>query len=244
MQKENDCGKLYEKIVTLAFVCRAATCFASEVTVGVLLGSKQTSISQGEKGIFSRLVKTVLLQEQKIEAFPRAAESLPDGGWRNVECTDIPRPGTYFIPSDAYNTVLDSGLSLVACGDDTQPVLVALQMKEHASPTEAITKMFSVGGRARRAVQMTWMGTHELVSQCLEQQDMIFVAVTPNPVENVTLAPWLVANHSKSKAGFTCHEVLVTNSDIRKWSPMVAFSACDARVLQMAELNPKPAASL
>ena len=91
---------------------------------------------------------------------------------------------------------------------------------------------------------MTWMGTHELVSQCLEQQDMIFVAVTPNPVENVTLAPWLVANHSKSKAGFTCHEVLVTNSDIRKWSPMVAFSACDARVLQMAELNPKPAASL
>ncbi len=243
MPKE-DSGKLYEKIVTLAFVCRAATCFDPEVTVGELLGSKQTSVSQGEKGVFSRLVKTLLLEQQKIEAFPRAAERLPGGGgWRNVECTGTPRPGTYFIPSDPYNTVLDSGLSLLPNKGDTKPVLVALQMKELAHPTETITNMFSDDGRASRGRQMEWGGTHQLVSQCLDQQDMVLVAVTPNPVENVTLAPWLVANHSNRNAGFTCHEVLVTNADIRKWSPMAAFSACDARVLQMAEMNSQAASS-
>jgi hypothetical protein len=139
--------------------------------------------------------------------------------------------------------VLDSGLSLLPNKGDTKPVLVALQMKELAHPTETITNMFSDDGRASRGRQMEWGGTHQLVSQCLDQQDMVLVAVTPNPVENVTLAPWLVANHSNRNAGFTCHEVLVTNADIRKWSPMAAFSACDARVLQMAEMNSQAASS-
>jgi hypothetical protein len=117
-------------------------------------------------------------------------------------------------------------------------------MKEVMSSTSTISSLFSDDGRANRITQMTWRNTHTFVSQCLDEQDMALVAVTPNVVnEKVTPAQWHVRNASQGKASFACHEVLVTNSDIAKWSPMVAFSACDARVLYAEPPDPSPAAS-
>jgi hypothetical protein len=240
--KEQDRGKLYEKIVTLAFVCRAATCFEPRVTVGELLGL--TRVSQSGNGVFSKYVKTALLEEQVVKVFPRAAK-YKDGKWQNDECdeADIPLPGKYFIPTHTHNTVLDSGLSLEPFEAHTKPVLVALQMEEVKS-TSTISSLFSDAGRDNRIKQMTWRKTHKMISQFLDEQDMVFVVVTPNVVnQEVTPAQWHVPKACKEKASFTCHEVLVTNSDIAKWSPMVAFSACDARALYAEPPDPSLAAS-
>ena len=246
--KSNANGKLYAKIVTLAFVCRVATCFASEFTVGELLGSNRTSCQEKYGGIDSRPLATVLLEKQNMDAFPRAAEKITSEGdpttidWRNVECSDVPHIGKYFIPNDTHNTVLDSGLSLRSSISGAKPVLVAFKMKEET------TEMFSFAGRERRVKMMTWRGPHRHVSKCLDQQDMVLVAVTPNSLP-ATLATWYITKYQVSSVakfrddrheGFSCHEALVTTSDIRQWSPMVAYSACEARALQTAGSTKSP----
>jgi hypothetical protein len=250
---QSESGKLYKKVVTKAFVCRLTTCFSPQdgVAIGDLFptnsdkfpvsssegattsGKKDGPMSSSKKGptssgkgLFSECIVPSLLPEKAIACFPRAYQA--DVG-RNVECPKMPvEPDFFAIFTDRYALSNDSLLSMrkhkVPAKGGTTAVAVGLQMKEH--------KSFSLG------TLVDWQGKRELhlngrfsarnVSAFLATRDFISVLVTPNGIvgANPKSSEIKVAGRT-----ITVHEAFVTHEEIRKWCPMVAYSGCDARVL-------------
>jgi hypothetical protein len=217
-------GKLYEEVVTLAFVCRIGTCF-NEQSVGDVLGCATDG-----SGVFDQLVERSVLEERTaIACFPRAAEKRADESWRNVACSTMPGPEAapwFSIPTDSHNLVLDSLITLPRRGDGKR-VSLAIQCREHAATSTS--ELLTPAARNKRRKHFEWLPDAN-VEAFLLKHDVVFVAVTPNALRDV-------AGKRQSPAtwtahGQTCYEAACTHADIRGWSPTVAYSGCDARVLQ------------
>ena len=181
---------------------------------------------------FDKRVSAEVLPETAVDCFPRAAHQpkTPDvakalgvgvGEWYNKECSSIPDTPFFAIPSDRYNLLLDGVLSLgpTAPAERGGPV-VALQCKEWEDPLWTKFRQQRVEHMSARHRRTT-----EEVRRFLSGRPFVHVLVTPNPPHSGSPTPWRLGDSE-------CHEALVTHDDVRRWCPMVAYSAYDARVLQ------------
>jgi hypothetical protein len=205
-------GKLYERIILAAFRCRALTMDTSrEVTVAEFIEASQRTdgpLWQAPLSAFDRLPAPAVC------AFPRAA---------NTACSAMPTVVPFATQlTHASNASFDSLLCLpVKAGPSLKAVVIGVQNKEWCSlaPYDAESE------RKKRVRNMTWTGdaTGARVKRFLNDKGLIHLLATPN-TKMLPLATWKA--HGKVH-----HEAVVTHDDIRKWSPMVAYSGCDARVL-------------
>ena len=68
------------------------------------------------------------------------------------------------------------------------------------------------------------------MKEFLKNRYFVHICVTPNavPVDGL-LQPWTLPGVAHS-----LHEAVLTREDVGRWCPMVAHSACDARVAQFS----------
>jgi hypothetical protein len=217
--KGSESGKLYERVVTQALVCRLATCFNSTIVLKTLLPNN----SGGE--VFESEIPATL--EENITCFPRAAEKLLSNTklYRNEECPKMPDNPFFTLFTDPYTTVHDSMISVSS--NRHKGVAIGIQIKEWKNN---INKENVESFRKHRLMHMEWdqLPTSANVS-FLNTYEYVFVIVSPNKItEDVKpQSSQIVVNG----ATFALHEAFLTHDDIREWSPMVAYSGCDARVL-------------
>ena len=231
-------GKLYEKIIMQMLVCRVAASFANTTPLSELIGKPYND------PIFDAdVVVRACSEEKKIKAFPRAAELMADGKWRNVACSKMPTPqGAPWHCSeslDSHNTVVDGLLTLplAASVNGKKSVCIGVQNKEHENADEAV-RSFRMNKRNSvvdgRPVHLDWGPNNEgVVGKFLDPHHFVHTLVTPNAPPTGSMKAFDI------RSGRTLHEALITHEDIRRYCPMVAYSACDARVLQ--EVIPKVA---
>ena len=142
----------------------------------------------------------------------------------------------FAVMSDPFNTCVDSLITLHPT-DGKKKVCLMLQFKEHQAGCAQGNPPLSKLGRESRTKMFEWRGTtHATVKAFLDEHDVVFVHVSPNdpPVDerdSTCGKPMTWMAHGKQR-----FEAVVTNEDIRRWSPTVAYSACDAHVLAMSEL--------
>eukprot|EP00760_Papus_ankaliazontas_P014754 PhM_4_TR16142/c0_g1_i9/m.31827 len=241
-EAKNDCGKLYEKVTLLALACRIATSPDALVPLSKLVGKYSCSErSEGEENFFDTLVDCEATPQptkfkEETFVFPRAAFKDPTTGkWDNTDCSKMPplAAAPWFSDSShvhKYNVVID-GLLVLKTADGTTGVALGLQNKEVARPADVLTKF-----REHRVTHLEWRGkSRDRISNFLGHHTFVHVLVTPNEPEGFTPGTFEVFKGTKGET--TCYEALITHEDIRRWSPMVAYSGCDARVLQIKNSN-------
>jgi len=140
--------------------------------------------------------------------------------------------------TDEHSLVLDSMLALPIypappLKQGVSHVAFGFQNKEHTAQTlKGFPPVLTDEDRGRHLLQMKGgpkqdKVTSRNVNKFLATNEFVHVLMTPNEPTNLTpTAKW------NELAGRDCHEAIVTNKDIEAWSPMAAFSACDARVLE------------
>jgi hypothetical protein len=234
-------GKLYEKVMTLALVCRLATCYKKSIRLGDLFPT------HGEGTIFDASIAAgYCLDERQIECFPRAAELLKTGGWRNVECPVMPKTGLqqadpdYFsIFSDRYALVFDSLMSIrtpaaaPAAPAFKPSVTIGLQFNELKDPQweDLISNAKEQGKR-----HLGWENerTKNNVSAFLGVHDLISVIVSPvSPQQDLQGLKGLLTPMQVDVNGqeHVVHFAVLHRDDVLTWCPMVAYSGCDTHAL-------------
>ena len=231
-------GKLYEGIIHALYAVRVMTCPTTQVGVVKLLGGRPDA-RLAAQNIYCEV--RCDLPRKVIEVVPRCAadraEALKDPPTherRQVErpsakphdvyvCKQLPgvddAPWTCFETLHSYNNVLDSAIVLrvIPHGDGTKKaVCLAFQNEECVTPADALAKFRCLWNEF-----MLEGGDH--FARFLAAHQFVHVLVTPNPP-------------GATGAGFSpCptvgNEVFVSNDEIRKFCPTVAYSGCDARVL-------------
>ena len=110
---------------------------------------------------------------------------------------------------------------------DLKCITLAIQCKEYSESSAAGADLFSPSNRNSRQQHFEWKtdGTGATVKMSVEQHDLVFLVVSPNTFSAGQVpATWTVY-------GQECYEAVWSHEDVRAWSPTVAYSACDARVL-------------
>jgi hypothetical protein len=176
---------------------------------------------------------------RKIDCFPCAGMTMAGmtkTGEGHCKSDEIAAKDSVWgaIMEQPFNNVVDSLLVLPYANPVAgQPKYVALglQNKECRDAGEAFKNTF---GAEKSKLRDLSMKSNAAVETFLEDHDFVHVLVTPNAIlPKDKLKTWSV--HGK-----TLHEATLTHADIREWSPMVAYSGCDARVLQLSDdpVNP------
>ena len=228
-----EAGKLYERVVTLALACRVALAQpGSTMTVSELLYGSDLQAPH----LAMLVTIPSIMPELQLPCFPRASGKDSSGQWVNVECPQMPqRNDAWFaVYSEPHALLHDAGLHLPS-GGPHRSVNLQLQMKEWQ-----LTRLNEAIGNFQRegAVEthFKWKGTKNTAFRFLDGCDLVRVLVTPNGPEEgfqPLAARILEADVAGQTQRFTVFEALLTHKDVRGWSPMVAYSGCDARVLQM-----------
>ena len=149
MHDRTDSGKLYERIILQAMICRAATSRSSTLTVRELLGYPPPTTHQGvninEKLLSTEVIRPTAesLRKVAIEAFPLASNK-NEKETVNVPCSRMPAKSKVPWYTDAnalhkYNCVVDSMLCLKVAGKtDKHSVTIGFQSKEHKEANAAV----------------------------------------------------------------------------------------------------------
>eukprot|EP00760_Papus_ankaliazontas_P007442 PhM_4_TR13349/c0_g2_i1/m.69220 len=226
---EDDSRKLYEKVMLLALACRVATSSEPFVPLRELVGKNSCST------FFDTLVDCRATPEPKFKeerfAFPCATFlELVNGKHEcvHVDCSKMPplADAPWFSNSSNVHNVVIDGLLVLKTADGKRGVALGLQNKEVARPDADALKTF----RDERLTHLEWRGKPKnRIKKFLSHHTFVHVLVTPNePTEGLTLEDFKVEQKGAVKTR-TCYEALITHNDIRRWSPMVAYSGCDAR---------------
>jgi len=114
-------GKLYERVITKALACRFATAPTDHKPADTF----------ERCGLPDCVIRPCpSLQPRVIECFPRAAEQLLSGAWRNEHCSVMPTAATgpfFTVFTDSHTLVNDGMITLdSSCGR----LAIGLQMKE------------------------------------------------------------------------------------------------------------------
>jgi len=230
-------GKNYEKAVQLGFVCRALLCEEENIALGEFLGVRSSSNEFLRKSI--RLGKGLSLDQEDIAAFPCAK-----GSGVIESCSELPGGGCWYSNPDkmnANNLAFDNLLTLrFSDGSGGIGLGLGLQNKEYQRSSlkakrselshEAFVESF--------ATEQDQVGYKNL-SQALKNYHWLQVLITPNHADLPELEVGEVTDHLIAiPHDNTTHHVfrtLLVHDNVRSWSPTLAFSACDARVLSRIE---------
>jgi len=78
-----------------------------------------------------------------------------------------------------------------------------------------------------------WPSVENVQAFAAEHQTFIHVLATPNATNTDHYGKDTAHRIAAGSSHFTLYEATLTHDAIRRWSPMVAYSGCDARVLMM-----------
>jgi hypothetical protein len=242
--KDETCGKLYERIITRGFVCRASCDpeFVNEsghrgLTLSKLLNVPVPGFPDDELQVPECPIRNI-----KLQCFPRATKRDNKGRYANEECSKMPTAEEapfWCIMGNDHNLLVDSLLTVRR--SKGKPVAIGFQMKEWQDGGKSGDRDVVQSFRGNRQMHFTWGtgGTKEEVLKFLQAYDFVHVLVTPNPVP-ATQKPQQFELTFGPETTVTCYEAFVTHADIRRWSPMLAYSACDARVLNSMIQSQEP----
>ena len=233
MPNTAESGKLYERIILQAMVCRAATTRSPTLTVGELLGYPVSS--NKDDPLSTEVVPPTLgsLKKVAVEVFPLAFSSAASV---SEPCSPMPMEDEvpWYTDLDAlhkYNCVVDSMMCLAVAGStDKRSVTIGFQNKE-LKDVEKVVGAF----RSRNCLTKhgySGNASHSRnINKHLAKSTFIHVLVTPNTPPSFQRESFEVKARYGGGPTFKCEEALITHDSIREWCPMVAYSGCDARVL-------------
>ena len=230
---DEECGKLFEVIMLLAYRCRAAS-MPEEMSIEEFLGSKCTI----DKDILLRPLRGAVFELPPVAIFPRAAcrghekfKCLPEeqkqnviisnDEWYNWGPTPLPPPTQHSEGWSSsvdgmhkYNLLFDGLLALPTKGNG-KPVLFGFQAKEARSCFSAEKLRKNRSDHLKKAVRK---GCNPM-----KRYQLVHVLVEAHQGEN----PMQL---KAEKAPFSIDEAIVSSIHTQKWCPMVAYSSCSARV--------------
>ena len=234
---DEECGKLFEVIMLLAYRCRAASMpEGMSISIEQFLGSKCTI----GKDILLRPLRGAVFELPPVTIFPRAAcrghekfECLPEeqkqnviinnDEWYNWGPTPLPPPTEYSEGWSSsvdgmhkYNLLFDGLLALPTKGNG-KPVLFGFQAKEALSCFTAEKLRKNRSDHLRKAVNEGY--------NPMERYQFVHVLVEAHQGEN----PMQL---KAEKDPFSIDEAIVSSIHTQKWCPMVAYSSCSARVFR------------
>ena len=224
-------GKLFEEVMLRAYRCRAAT-MKKVVSVAEFLGGEACTVED----VYLRPLQGAITELAPVTIFPHAAvygedkfdllsaeekENSEPGkdNWYNWRPTPLPlstqHSNGWSSPVSAgmhqYNAVCDGLLALPTAGGG-KPVLFGFQAKEWDVPCGEVW-------RKAQLTHFTWYPTD--VNKTLDAYQFVHVLVEAKMCNN----PLQLKAEADPKI-----EAIVSGVHTLKWSPMVAYSSCSARV--------------